>query len=356
MSGSAASARAAGALLAGAVLLAGSLASPSQAAPAARSAGASATWCGRSVPRELAYGWPVRPFDRQHPIRGNFGDPRTLSRTRFGQDESATPGSFSFHNGVDISAPPGTRVYPVVSGIVTRARPDELVVRTADARTFQYWHVLSRLRPGARVAARRTVLGTVKAESRHVHLSELDGFVIHNPAERRLTPYADGTAPQVNELVFRSRAGRELEATRLRTPFSIVANAADVPPLPVPGAWFGFPVTPAVVSWRLRTPGGRIVVPWRTVFDVRRTEPPNGRFWDVFAAGSYQNFPVFGRRFYWRAPGHYLFRLTPSPLTARLLRPGRYVVEVRVADVCGNHGGLRETIRVARPAGGLSVR
>ena len=24
------------------------------------------------------YGWPVRPFDVAHPIRGNFGDPRTV--------------------------------------------------------------------------------------------------------------------------------------------------------------------------------------------------------------------------------------------------------------------------------------
>ena len=24
------------------------------------------------------YGWPVKPFDQPHPVRGNFGDPRTI--------------------------------------------------------------------------------------------------------------------------------------------------------------------------------------------------------------------------------------------------------------------------------------
>ena len=23
-----------------------------------------------------AYGWPLKPFDKPHPIRGSFGDPR----------------------------------------------------------------------------------------------------------------------------------------------------------------------------------------------------------------------------------------------------------------------------------------
>src|SRR5262249_33751641 len=44
-----------------------------------------------------AYGWPVRPFDRPHPVRGNMGDPRTVY--------SVKGGSFSFHNGVDVVAP-----------------------------------------------------------------------------------------------------------------------------------------------------------------------------------------------------------------------------------------------------------
>src|SRR5689334_18861813 len=67
-----------------------------------------------------SYGWPVKPFDRPHPVRGNFGDPRTIfagpptQRTLLGGD-----GAFQFHDGVDIAAPDGTAVYPVASGTVT---------------------------------------------------------------------------------------------------------------------------------------------------------------------------------------------------------------------------------------------
>src|SRR5437660_1605435 len=44
------------------------------------------------------YGWPVKPFDREHPIRGNFGDPRTVFLTPPTPESVLTGGgSFSFH-------------------------------------------------------------------------------------------------------------------------------------------------------------------------------------------------------------------------------------------------------------------
>ena len=45
-----------------------------------------------------AYGWPVRPFNKQHPIRGGFGDPRTVFSLGFFSNPWEGPGSFSFHN------------------------------------------------------------------------------------------------------------------------------------------------------------------------------------------------------------------------------------------------------------------
>jgi hypothetical protein len=59
------------------------------------------------------YPWPVAPVHRRHPVRGNFGDPRTVL--------TGGEGAFSFHNGVDVSACPGNHVYPVVSGISARS-------------------------------------------------------------------------------------------------------------------------------------------------------------------------------------------------------------------------------------------
>jgi murein DD-endopeptidase MepM/ murein hydrolase activator NlpD len=50
-----------------------------------------------------AYGWPVKPFNQQHPIRGAFDDPRLGG---------------SFHFGVDISVRDGTAVYAVAPGTV----------------------------------------------------------------------------------------------------------------------------------------------------------------------------------------------------------------------------------------------
>ena len=51
-----------------------------------------------------AYGWPVKPFHRQHPVRAFFGDPRIGGR------------SHSFHFGVDVSCPDGTPVYSTYLG------------------------------------------------------------------------------------------------------------------------------------------------------------------------------------------------------------------------------------------------
>ena len=41
------------------------------------------------------YGWPLRPFDRPHPVRGYFDDPRV----EYGSGEH----SLAFHFGIDIS-------------------------------------------------------------------------------------------------------------------------------------------------------------------------------------------------------------------------------------------------------------
>src|SRR5205823_9682270 len=85
------------------------------------------------------YGWPVKPFDRQHPIRGAFGDPRTLVRYQpFGITRPLDGGAHSFHNGVDIVAKRGAPVYPVVSGKVVVARARRIIVDAGHGRTFQY--------------------------------------------------------------------------------------------------------------------------------------------------------------------------------------------------------------------------
>jgi hypothetical protein len=301
----------------------------------------------RAVPFD--YGWPIRPFDVQHPIRANFGDPRTISAERLGLDDRGDPGDYSFHNGVDISAKPGTPVFPVVSGVAALRHANEVIVHVPGGlRNFQYWHITPRVHDGERVIAYRTVLGTVQAPAKHVHLTEIDGDHVTNPA-RHLRPYDDRTAPVVDSVTILDSRNRAEEPQAIGGAVSISAGAADTPPVPVPGAWHGFPVTPAIVQWTLSDASGRQVIPLRTVADFHRFQPPQRDFWNVYAAGTYQNFPDFDHHFYWRQPGRYLFKLTRRPLITTRLPNGVYRLRVSASDICGNRGTLNERLRIVNP-------
>jgi hypothetical protein len=303
--------------------------------------------CNYVLHSPLAYNYPIKPFRRQHPIRGNFGDPRTLTDEAFGTDTPRSPGSFTFHNGIDISAPTGTRVYPVASGYARIGYGDEVIVVTKDDRVFQYFHIRPRITPGQFIRAGRTVLGRVLPGWHHVHITEIDGFRVHNPVDPgHLEPYSDHTVPVVDDLQFRDVDGEDVDPENLRGRVEIVANAKDIPPVPIPGEWFGFPVTPALVTWSLRNADGRVVVPRTTVVDFRSTQPPDRQFWRVYAAGTYQNFPVFAHHFFFHHSGRYLFDLTPTPLDTSHLANGAYVVTVVAGDVCGNRGSLSEPIKI----------
>ena len=165
------------------------------------------------------YSWPVKPFDRQHPIRGSFGDPRTAfagpptQRTLL----SGT-GAFSFHAGVDISAPDGTAVYPVESGTVKVVMKDWIQVDSGNGRSFQYWHIASAVSIGQHVAARSTVLGHILRSCGHVHLTEMDGTEPTNPlAVGHLTPYDDTSVPVTSSISFLTGvSGRDLMPELLR--------------------------------------------------------------------------------------------------------------------------------------------
>jgi hypothetical protein len=321
-------------------------AAPSQLDPFSTfvgSTGAVRSWArsdGGLCRRPGAYSWPVRPFDRPHPVRGNFGDPRTVYTAR-GR-------SFSFHNGVDIYAPDGTLVYPVASGTVVLAAPDEIIVHTPDGlRSFQYWHVVPAVHAGEDVVARRTLLGRVRPLAGHVHLTEVEDAIVRNPlAPGHLAPYRDPFPPTVHAVSFRSATGAPLAADSLAGLVSVVVWAQDAPSMPVPGPWHGFPVAPAKLTLAVDTDAGAPVVWPETVFDFTTTAPDPEVFWHVYAPGTYQNRPAVGRRLYTRTPGRYLY-------TARLpgLEPGSYRLRVTAEDVCGNTGSLSLPIVVTARTG-----
>jgi hypothetical protein len=297
-----------------------------------------------------AYGWPVKPFDHPHPVRGGFGDPRTVfagpptQRTLLNGN-----GSFQFHNGVDISAPDGSPVYPVESGTVETVMHEWIGVTGADGRSFRYWHITPAVRLGQHVDADVTVLGRIIRGCGHVHLSEFDGGIAVNPlAAGHLSPYSDTTKPVVESISLRSATtGDQLMPELVEGRVELVAGAHDMPNLPVPGVWHGLPIAPALVTWRIqKADTGKVVVPTQVAVDFRQQLPADPDLWRVYARGSHQNMSVFGKHYSYMQPGLYLFRLAPNGFDTRTLRNAVYDLIVTVADVRGNHtsAALRFTV------------
>jgi hypothetical protein len=279
-----------------------------------------------------AYSWPFKPFAKQHPIRGFFGDPRTVFLNGVLAGGFDGTGFFSFHQGVDISAPNGTPIYPVMSGTAHYLGAATLNVDTGDGRVFQYFHLVPVVGEGEQVVARKTILGYVQAPFGHVHLTEISGGHSVNPLQKgHLTPYRDRTRPTIREIRFSNQAGMLQTALGLCGRVQLAVDAFDTQPMPVPGTFRGLPVTPALVRWTVTRLNGAVVVPWRTAADFRTTLPGNAHFTDVYAKGSYENAPRFGKEQYTSMPGRYLFLLAGNYDTTSLAN-GVYRLTVRAAD------------------------
>jgi hypothetical protein len=307
----------------------------------ATTSGASKTVSGGS------FGYPIKPFDQEHPIRADLGDPRmhffgppTLRTLMHGM------GSFSFHEGIDIAALNGTAVYPVADGTVSRVSSVWVRVESSDGRAFAYWHIRPLVRQGDHVTTDQTVLGHIMRPAGHVHLTEYqDGHIVNPLAPGRLTPYHDSTRPTVRSIALRhTDSGRDLLPTFVRGRIEIVADAYDTPTMAVEGAWHGLPTTPAAISWRIQKVTGQVVVPERIAVDHRTTVPANSAFWRVYARGSYQNMCVFGRHYAYMQRGVYLFKL--GHLDTHSLRDGVYDLVVTATDIRGNSDSqsLRVTV------------
>lgn len=290
--------------------------------------------------KQAGYGWPVKPFNRPHPIRGSFGDPRTIFTAPPTMDGVMHGGGgFSFHFGVDVSASDGTKVYPVLSGTVTQVTREWVGVDAGGGRSFQYWHIRALVRTGEHVEAGKSVVGTILRGAQHVHFTELDNGRALNPLQRgHLTPYSDSTKPEVEAISFRNaETGPNLMPSFVRGRMILIAEAYDSPALPVPGEWHGMPVAPALVAWKIKGLGGKLVVPETIAADFRSAIPPNGAFWSYYARGTYQNMSVFGKHYSYRQPGCFLFKLTRTPFDTKRLKDGVYDLVVSVTDIRGNH-------------------
>jgi hypothetical protein len=288
-----------------------------------------------AIANASAYPWPIKPFHSQHPIRANFGDPRTRFWNTMLTDGLQGPGLFQFHNGVDIAAPEGTPVYPIVSGTARLIDGAAVLVRSPGHK-FQYFHIIPTVHNGQRVVAQRTVLGHVMHAANHVHLTEIRGRRVWNPlAQGGLAPYTDRTAPQVDGIFARPRASLvPIESNTLCGTVSLVAAAHDTPPLRVPGTFAGYPVSPAYVTWSLTMLAGLTYIPTVPAADFRTTLPLVRNFWNVYARGSYQNAPRFSNQQF-QMPGRFIYNLAQT-FDTRSYPNGGYEVRVHVSDMRGN--------------------
>jgi len=107
--------------------------------------------------------------------------------------------SYDFHAGIDIPAPRGTPVYPVMDGVVTeivewngkRGPGNKVLVSHGDKIWTNYLHLdqfAPGLKVGQKVEAGKTLLGTVGktgAHSEHLHLTYMVGLRSEKTSEMR---------------------------------------------------------------------------------------------------------------------------------------------------------------------------
>jgi len=265
----------------------------------------------------VGYPWPLQPFDRAHPVRAYFNDPRISGASR------------AFHFGIDISAPNGTPVYAVAAGTVHLEDARAISV-AGNGREFGYWHVIPAV-GHLEAVARHQLLGHVDATWLHVHFAERDGTMYRNPLRPgALTPWTDATPPQVTSVSF-MRHGNTVPAESVSGAVDVVVEAHDSPPIPVPAPWQGLPVTPARLRWRVLR-GGKTARRWHTPIDFSGGLLPKERFDGIYAPGTRQNHAG--------APGRYRFFLAHTWSTERL-PDGEYELEAQAIDLAGNHGSAR---------------
>ncbi len=255
-----------------------------------------------------AYDWPVKPFDRQHPVRGFLDDPRI-----------GGGGSHAFHFGIDVSAPDGTPVYAVEAGEVFVDSGRSVAVAAGPSHVFGYWHIVPAVKNHQHVA-RHQLLGVIDKGWEHVHFAErLNGVYLNPLRPGGLGPYKDTTAPDI-AAVSLVRAGNGS--------LTVLANAYDMPSLRVPGGWANEPVTPALLRWRVvrdGSPAGS----WRTAADFRGRMIDAKLYDSIYAPATAQNHK--GK------PGLFCFYLSDGWKPAN----GSYRVEVQAFDTRDNHADAR---------------
>jgi hypothetical protein len=255
----------------------------------------------------VAYCWPVKPFAKQHPVRGYLNDPRIQGQSQ------------AFHFGIDVAVPDGTPVYAVAPGKAFVEGKLTVAVAGTD-REFGYWHIVPAVSHHQHVSEHE-LLGHVANGWGHVHFAERRDGVYLNPLRRGgIEPYVDHTSPTIVAIEF-VRGGSKVPAERVTGTVDIVVEAFDTPPLPVPAPWNGMPVSPVRLRWRIMQ-AGRVALRWRDGVDFR-VHLANDGFRAVYAVGSRQNRP--------NRPGRYRYRLAHA-WDSLSVSDGDYRIQIEALD------------------------
>jgi hypothetical protein len=270
------------------------------------------------------YPWPVKPFDRQHPVRAFFNDPRIADA------------SHAFHFGIDVSAPDGTAVYAVTPGeVFIEDHGHAIGVQAPDGRAFGYWHVVPAVAHHQQVGLHQ-LLGHVEAPWGHVHFAEsIQGRYVDPIRPGALQPFVDVGHPTISKIMFR-RGKNEVKTDRVKGRVQICCFAHDTTPIAVPAPWRHMPVAPSRVRYRIFC-AGRCVLPLRAGVDLRIFRKP-AAFGTIYGPDTRQNHP--------NKPGLYSYILAHDWNSAAFPND-LYHLEVQAADVHGNRASstLPFTIR-----------
>jgi hypothetical protein len=279
-----------------------------------------------------AYCWPVKPFDRMHPIRGTLDDPRFHVAPNL--TEKGT-----FHFGVDIAAPDGTPVYAVEPGKVVSGL-DHVDVRRPNRRAFGYWHIRPVVRTGMHVRMHQ-LLGYILPGWGHVHFAESVAGRYRNPLRKgALTPFRELYAPVVDAVSVVQPDGHALQdaGPDVSGTIALVTDAYELPSIEPAPPWNRSRLVPSLVQWRLIPANGDPPTPWLTAADFRFRLLPGSLYASIYAPGTYQNKA--------NRPGDYRFWLSQSFDTASLAN-GQYWVQVQASDMRGASGTNWVEITVA---------
>jgi hypothetical protein len=285
------------------------------------------------TPCATAYSWPLKPFHKQHPIRGTFGDPR------YHLDPEGQLSAFHF--GVDIVARDGAPVYSVEPGVVVRRHASSVTIGRPSGRRFGYWHVLPVVRSGTHVRLHQ-LIGYVQRGWGHVHFAESIRGAYRNPIRKgALAPFYDHTVPTIASVNVQAADGSVVGGGHVAGSIDVTADVYDTPPLAPPAPWDVARVAPATIWWELVDSKGSVVESSIAVslgFEL----PPTVSYGWTYAPGTYQNKP--------HRPGHYVYWLAHAfDMTA--FPDGTYSLQVFASDTRNNVGTAKVDLAIAN--GGL---